>query len=351
MRRSISRDYLDRLLADEKLNDMELEELIDGDEDLFLEFKEADLGTEKGKKATAKKIREAVCGFGNSEGGIFLLGVRQKPKPHIVGIQNVNGLKLDEWLGTVLSPINPQFSMMPRIYVHKHSKGEVLIVAVSRAHDAVRISEKRTFGYYLRFPKSTERAPDYLVTDLLLGRRAHPVLALECDNAAVNGSEGFRSVTFNFMVENIGLVPAKDVVVGMVSWHAQLDEPKLNRFLAAHVDIQEPTCEEGLCAFKPAHRIGAPTYTENNDVPPFSTSVFIGVGPFKLPVSTYERINDHVCAALYALPVGHPPLWFQMKYTLSNVYHKGIQYYEVRDVEIDRIFGGRPLVSFEHAVC
>lgn len=350
MSRSTSRACLDRLLADEKLDDKELEELIAGDEDLFLEFKETDLGDDKGRKATRKKMREAVCGFANSEGGILLLGVSEKPKPHIVGVKNSTGLKLDEWAGTALSPLYPQFSTMPRIHVHKHKNGDVLVIAVNRAHDVMRLPEDHGLGIYLRFQKSTERAPDYLVTDLLLGRRAHPVLSLESTGAPISVSGGSRSVSFHFRVENVGLVPANNVIIGMVSWHSRFDEPRLNRFLAASVDIQEPKGTSNLGDFKTAHRTGVPSNTGSNDIPPFAVKDFARVGPFILPVSTSERMNALVCAAVYVMPVGDPPLWFQMKYTLSNVSHTGRDAFEVSEIDIVRVFDNRPIVSIEYKI-
>src|SRR5262249_20302 len=95
--------------------------------------------------------------------------------------------------------------------------------------------------HFFRIGDSTLEIPDYLIADLVLGRRQHPLLDVHCHHCtAVRDVRDFGSPTnrwpftrafFTFMVENLSLVPAEQVEVGVVSWSLSEDDTEINRYL------------------------------------------------------------------------------------------------------------------------
>jgi hypothetical protein len=103
----------------------------------------------------------------------------------------------------------------------------VLAIAVARAPSLVPCVESREIKYFFRIGDSTLRVPEYLIADLVLGRRQHPFIDLHV-RGVIEGTEQIkeadgrrnlttaRSVMFSFVVENLSLVTAEDVKVGAV---------------------------------------------------------------------------------------------------------------------------------------
>jgi hypothetical protein len=122
---------------------------------------------------------------------------------------------------------------------------EVLVIGVARAPALVPCPEEGELRYYLRVGDSTLSIPPYLISDLVLGRRVHPQLLVTIrkdGSGAVNGS----AIHFGFDVENEGMVPANDVIVGVVSFALRprgvADGRIATSPICSYIDLAQTSC-------------------------------------------------------------------------------------------------------------
>lgn len=141
-------------------------------EDQFLEYKHGD---ELKKSGASREIRKYVSGFANSQGGVYIIGVDDK-KFEVTGSIAPGGGDLAEWAARCINPIAQYFSPPPRFFTIKHRNGDVLIIAVDRSLNLISVVEDGETVYYLRFYDQTLKAPDYLISDILLSRKVFPYL-------------------------------------------------------------------------------------------------------------------------------------------------------------------------------
>jgi len=173
-----TRELLEAIMAGQQITTDELDDLLRNrvSEDLFLDYKHGNELLDKKKGSST--IRQYLSAFANSAGGVLIIGVDE----HNWDITNCvapGGGDLAIWAASCLTPIAPYFSPPPRFQVVKHPKGDVLIAATERSLGLVPCIEAGEFVYYLRFhdqtlSNKTLRAPEYLIADLVLGRRQQP---------------------------------------------------------------------------------------------------------------------------------------------------------------------------------
>jgi hypothetical protein len=239
----------------------------------------------------ARKLREAVSSFANSAGGVLFVGVTEGERDRegkwikrreICTIRPNNSATPESWATSALQPQAPAYSPAPHSFSVENGDCPVLVIVVDCGFDYVRV----VGAIWLRFGDVSKPAPDHLLADLLLGRRARPNLMVEPMKAqgtkkpwpAVVApwmiSEGV-SFRIEPMVVNQGLAWAEDVRVGLVSHTLGWAGPQFTTELDRIVEIQAPSiAAPGLnCVLtKHALRVGLGTGLRN-DLDPFSGPV------------------------------------------------------------------------------
>lgn len=148
-------------------------------EDLHLDYKGGQLVSEK----NTAKLRSAVAGFANGEGGLLLLGVNgsdvtpTERRWQVDGCDELVGNQpLTDWIATSLRELAPYLHPYPKVGTTRVGGRLVAFVATSRSGTLVPVVESgKGLVHYLRFFGTTQPAPPYLLADLLLGRRQRPV--------------------------------------------------------------------------------------------------------------------------------------------------------------------------------
>jgi hypothetical protein len=322
MRSPKSREVLDKMIGGEDLDEADLRALAAlPSEDLYLEFKDG-AETDDQKKAS-RTLRQYVSGFANSDGGLLVFGVGDA----IIGTSRPftkttrpGGKPLNEWARNVLESLAGGLVPPPRIQVLVVDACEVLIVGIARAPSLVSCNEGNEVRYYLRLGDSTPSVPPYLISDLVLGRRVHPSLELREGRVAVNGSAEDPSclVAFGFEVENVGMVPAADIVVGVISWACEPRDPNWGRiapdYLRRFFDLQPaaPMDESGNVLW-PVHVSSRRKPAVPLDLGAFEAGIASGIGKLLVP---REAAPISVRSALYIVASGHPPEWWQLDWAV-----------------------------------
>lgn len=331
-------EHLSELMSGQQPSQNDLTELLASGEreKQWLEFKHGDAF--KNHKPAALLLREYVAGFANADGGILIGGVSNDRKT-ITGCKAPGGGDLKDWASRCLDPLAGFFSPPPRIESVNHPNGEVLFVATSRAPALI-----QTDGiYYLRFHDQTKKVPDYLISDLVLGRRQHPNLDLSKAIGLARGIMNDRSgLILKFVLEgtiqNVGMTWARETDVGLVGcsmgWNQAINEglssfvtilPQEQRHAVANIGFIHVTISLG-------------------EIQPFGNQNFRISQDVELPV-TFADWRYVPCVwhgALYLLTRGSPPLWYQVELDITNeqlsAINKGQPAIEVR---VCRLVGDR----------
>jgi hypothetical protein len=338
-----SKEVLERLLAGGTLAAAELEELIAkcSDEDQFLDYKSGKQDPEKLKKT----IRRWVTGFANAEGGVLIVGVtepdkKEKKPRHIDGVTVPGEANPHDWATRVLQDLTGSFSPPPTILQVGHPEGAVLVVATARAPQLIPYVEAGDVKYALRIGESTVDVPSYLLADLILGRRNHPILQADGitlpQDPIVLGTQQFLQIKILFKVENLSFVTSRDTEIGVVSWSLFGGPVATNSNLLQHLDTEKP-----LTAFEGSSRLfwyvlRSPAKS-GATIKPFDflfTDCFVANVP-------RSPGNGTIHFALYLLPDGSMPTWYEV----SCQYALTISGNDARILgtpKLERIFGTRP---------
>lgn len=305
----------------------ELESLVEDKvpEDSFLDYKHGD---ELKKSDPSLTIRRYVSGFANSEGGILIVGVDEE-NWEITGAKAPGGIALDKWAATCLADIASYFSPLPRMHVVGHpTQGNVLIVAVGRSAGLVPCIEKRRFTYHLRFNDQTLQVPEYLLSDLVLGRRRRPDLHIATLQTAgfglrlepqknAYGPDVALQFDLECTVENRGLVWAEDVRIGTVSLIRQPAYPAdmLNSHLLSYLDVQEnDTLSSTRELVHKRYKLG--------DLEAFTTTQPKIISTHVLSMTIQFELYDYEwLTAIYIVSRDTPPTWYQLNLQVNQDVH------------------------------
>jgi hypothetical protein len=245
---------LEFLLEGNTLSQADLDQFIQAypDEDQYFDYKNGSITSRHKRESEGKPtIRKYVSGFANSDGGVLIIGVdEQRPRQIAPCEQRPGGLALDDWAARCLHDMVGYFSPLPRYQIIRYSQGFVLTIAVARAPSLVPCVESRDIKYFFRIGASTLQVPEYLVADLVLGRRQRPFIDLRFHSKAERSQDisvensiyltRAKGTTLSFVVENLSLVTAENVRVGVV-FRALGTGPatNINRHLREYLDINE----------------------------------------------------------------------------------------------------------------
>lgn len=314
----------------------------------------------------AATLRQYVSGFGNGEGGFILFGVTNDGK--VDGCNRPGGQPLDEWATRSLLDQAPYFAPQPRIVTIPYSgrlrtssrgRHEVLLVAVTRAPTLVPCIERGRLVYYLRIGDSTTAVPEYLLADLVLGRRNRPRLLLLEASATVSSKRGsnlgseYTSVIdlrVRVIVENESVVFADRVRLGAVAWMlGQRSKPTVS--LLSAVDVQPPPTEIG------SDPGWTPRWTLAHLVPESRDPALKSFGPFDrasqaflITLPAWPGRKPLLRAGIYVLARNSPPWWYQLdaRYDENVARARGLEDYFLRapDITLEPKPISRPVVAW-----
>lgn len=339
---SSTRDALEALLEGDKLLPAELEDFIQSlNEDQYLDYKDGVITTKQKRNRGAAIIREYVSAFANSEGGILVIGVADQPR----GISACTPGKepLDKWVDNLLSDMYPRLSPPPRIQVITHQKGLVLVIAVARAPELVPCIEARSASYFLRAHHRTFKAPAYLISDLVLGRRQHPIVEMSISSGELFGYLGtpnFRPKLF-FSAENMGFVTAEQLELGFITWSIGEYGGRLNSSILSYIDLEIAPDVAGL-KWKVQHEVTRARSPEITRLTPFGR---VGFEPMENFLFPFLEKPVKFFAAMYFLSRGAPPIWFQVEFICKLPEVSGNSPPVIREFQVTKLSGRRPRVA------
>lgn len=322
-----SLQLLERLLTGFHLSSADLDNLVTNAirEDLHLEYKH---GNELLNKDANDTIRDYMSGFANSAGGVLIIGIEDSHgnPSRITGCHGHKKGKLDEWAARCLNPIANYFSPLPRFHVVSHPNGDVLVGMAQRSLGLVPRSEAGGIVYHFRLHDQTLKAPDFLMADLLLGRRQQPMLdVLDCkavnlrrvfDNAA--GAMDLE-LELRFQLENMSIVWAEECRWGIIAWVQQ------NNSLGHKVDISNPS--NHLLSFVETRDIKPERYRRPCQLLHFRGITHIDKPfesdhrtiNFSIPLRVHDRWFTYTWkAALYLIAKNSLPIWYQISIMVNT---------------------------------
>lgn len=314
---------LEKLSSGHQVTIDELEDLIKQKtkEDQFLEFKSGDEVEDKKGKDAAKTIRDYMCGFANSDGGVLIVGVKA-PSSVPISIDGCNNHKkgdLAEWAARCLTPIASYFSPIPKFQVLHHPNGDVLIGVAQRSLNLIPQIENKQFIYNLRIHDQTLKAPEYLITDLLLGRKQKPdfdIVDWKAFNFQHNTDDETHTMDLGFELrlkcENRNIVWAEESRWGIIAlvqkresmYAANVNQP--SNHLLSFVDIQELPIENQVRPGILLH------FNKSLDISkPFYSGYIIST--FNVPIRFGNQwFSYNWMAALYLVSKNSQPIWYQI---------------------------------------
>lgn len=320
-------------------------------EDLYLDYKH---GNVLKKNKPCDLVREYMTGFANSAGGVLIIGIDDKTLS-ITGAKAPGGGDLAKWASSCMQNVNGYFSPPPRFYTVHHQDGDVLVVATERAPGLIPNVVAGKLVYHFRIHDQTLVAPEYLIADLLMGRREHPSLTII--NASFQGGtttdqHGARHLKFHiqFNLNNEGFTIAENIQLGLIGWQKT---PKwiINNHLLSHLEICELTSSILRQSYNLKH--------ENDFTRPLA--------PFRSDQKTLGEIELLVKhssddwyfgiwrAAVYIIAKNMFPIWYQLELkinqdllnTLTGLPHKWLD----RDqafLGFSRVpLGNRPVICWD----
>jgi len=319
-------------------------------EDLYIEYKH---GNELLKKDAPDTIRQHMSGFANSAGGVLIIGV---DAPHatptdVTGCQGHKKGDLAEWAARCLNPIASSFSPIPRFHVVPHPKGDVLVGVTQRSLGLVSLREAESIVYYFRLHDQTLKAPDYLMADLLLGRRQQPILYIS-DHQLVNPHREFDNsigaTDFQFELrlnfENMSIVWAEDCRWGIIAWvqqtsyHGmQMSEPSSHLLSFLEVrdvpDLGDPRSSQ-LRHIRGIVHIEEPFEADTRSI------------ALSLPLHIHNQSHTYIWrAALYVTAKNSLPIWHQINIAVDKLMDTQVPITSIS--KVIRLTTERPVVAWE----
>lgn len=211
------------------------------EENLHLEFKSGAFFDANNRD----NITMAVTSFANSDGGLLIIGVKEKKEKGKSYADSIDGVQVDpkhskEALENILvSTINPKIDLL-RIFRLEENGKSIFILDSEKSERAPHMaSDKR---YYKRLNSQKNPMENYEVEDYMFGRKKTPKLTAKFNLS--EGKEQNNNLTFSMeiLVRNLGKTMAKYVLLIVEIRGISVGSPNTAGF---HVLKQDPT-ETGL---------------------------------------------------------------------------------------------------------
>jgi hypothetical protein len=270
-------------------------------------------------------VREYMSGFANSAGGILIIGINA-PDGIPVEVTACVGHKkgdLADWAARCLTPIASFFSPQPRFHVVDHPKGDILVGVVQRSLMLVPRREAESIVYHFRLHDQTLKAPDYLMADILLGRRQQPILQIYNHRIwnfrrSLDNSIGSMYLDFDLRLEfeNSSIIWADECRWGMISWSKDTtlsinrsEDP--GRHLLSFIEVLDTPNWSGRMSPKLTHTRGVFNAEE-----PFETS--LRDTAISIPLRVHNDWFSYIWqVALYITAKNSMPIWYQLNINVN----------------------------------
>lgn len=257
-------------------------------------------------------------------GSKFKIKMQQK-QLKVDGCNNHKKGDLAEWASRCITEIGSYFSPIPKFQVLHHLNGEVLIGVAQRSLNLIPQIENRQLIYNLRIHDQTLKAPEYLMADLLLGRKQKPDFGIvDClalnfgrilDNEKNSMDLGFE---LRIKCESRNLVWAEESRWGIIAWIQNRETASAvyanqpSSHLLSFVDVQDLPIENQI-------RPGVLLHFSHN----LSISKPFDSGNISLSVNTPIRFGEqwfsyNWMAAIYLVAKNIQPLWYQINLKINN---------------------------------
>lgn len=347
-------ELIDLLLTGYEMQPADLERLLEKgksqSEGHYLEAKQGHPQKDKGNPQDT--IRRYVSGFANSDGGILLLGVADNWA--IVGFEAPGNIDAAQWANDCIQKIAPYFSPLPRFQVVHHENGKVLVASSARSLNLIPVVENTKQHFYIRIHDHTTTMPDWMISDLMLGRRSYPYLHFSEVSISGLWRQGedineYLTVDFKCVVGNNSLVWAQNTTVGMIGWVYGTGSGQLGNHLLTYITIQEP------CLFARSRELELQHMRQSAQQPfeldPFSERGTINTG-WNIPLRYLDNYYFASWnAALYIIAKETPPVWYQLTLNINSqllVMHKEQKLRELGSENLcfTRTAVDRPVVSW-----
>lgn len=285
------------------------------EEGQFLEYKRSAVLREG---SPSDLVREYAAGFANAEGGVLLVGIGDggsldKSVPRVMG--KSGRTKLLDWVENCLASLHSLLIPAPVLAVVTESGIEILLVAVARAPTLIACPVKGTPVFYLRMGSTNLELNHFLVSDLILGRRAHPVVEVQ---PVDRSSERVQSALLKLRVVNASdhWVPSESAYGGVGPGLVEVTG-RMRAYVSPVGDVKPehmgPESLRGLAPF------GETTISLN----------------WRDPVPFHEPPNSPIryrwLAGIYLAFSGHPVVWYQVEAIL--VYKRSLPITGTRELE------------------
>jgi len=331
-----TREFLDSVLAqpsDEKLAALVAALLSTHvQEDMWLDYK----GGEWSKDVDTKELRKDLTAFGNSDGGCLVVGVaEEKRRPTRLAGCEGDLTRAIQQIDSVIQSVAGYLFPPPRPVRHIKVTGQdVLVIAIPRSGRLHHFMESGTARYYIRIADGTAAIPDYLLSDILFGRRQQPVLGLVSLLFRINSHDNDSiRIDVNLDLQNRGPTYAQMLYTGALfgslpcESHTALD-PGHHLVQKASWKLEPPTLGRGHVAIDPREH-GAPT-----SMIPFTRR---GLGYWALLPMVSDGRREWTSVVYAGTSVG-PPQWWEVRATMSPDA-------EV-DVKVQEIWGQLPEATY-----
>jgi hypothetical protein len=272
------------------------------------------------------------------------VGVSEDRPRQVTGAKAPGSSTLTEWAARILTPSLGGFSPPLRIEEILHPKGNVLVIAVGRAPQLVPYVEAGEIRYALRIDDSTVDVPPYLISDLLLGRRNHPVLEVRNVEVAASLESGGNRIRLapRITVENASLPASVDTTIAAVTWSRTKQSAPASDSVRQYVDATPPP---DFGSDIPGEKWTLCHLTSNRDDATIRAydqlSVLIPEG-IRLPRQPVGA--GTVQFGLYVMPRQSPPTWYQVTCRYSVHQKDGKPTVEIDSLEFTR--ADRPHVTW-----
>lgn len=174
------------------------------------DYKDARLLTEKD---AAAKIRDEYAAFANADGGVLFFGVEDGT----LDLQNIEQAKgvltPAAYITRALQPLTPYLTAPPLLVPVSIGPNQLYLLAAPRNDNLIPSSTGMSLMYRLRIGESSVPCPEYLVTDLLQGRRNRPIVHVEFRRKANPREPGDGLPAIEVLIRNDGFqrIPLIDV--------------------------------------------------------------------------------------------------------------------------------------------
>lgn len=241
-------EFLDLALSGEALTAEHIRELVctRTAEDQWIDFKSGKLLSEKDAGAAkvgkpidpAGKLRRYVSSFANAEGGALVVGVMDKDDraDTIDGCVNVGNETPKIWAERVLAPLGYHATSPIACHEVEVDGHLVLVVSVGRSDRLVPCTELGQLVHYMRNGEQSPVIPEYMVKDVVLGRRQRPEISLRIEFVtAIHSRED--SLNFRLHVRNEGMQPIPSYVFVMARYREDAPDPEIGPGLRRFLEV------------------------------------------------------------------------------------------------------------------